>query len=56
MQISHIEVRRHPIWQREVRHEHRVAGPTAAPSARTWVALVMLVGVLAIGAAILMRA
>ena len=56
MQISHIEVRRHPIWQREVRHEHLVDGPTAAPSVRAWVALVMVVGVLAIGAAIMMRA
>ena len=34
MQISHIEVRRHPIWQREVHHERHVAGPQGAISPR----------------------
>ena len=27
MQISHDEVRRHPIWKREARHSHAIAKP-----------------------------
>lgn len=27
MQISHTEVRRHPIWQRVLLHEHQVTKP-----------------------------
>ena len=33
-QISHIEVRRHPIWQQEVHNEHLVARPNGAISPR----------------------
>ena len=31
-EISHVEVRRHPIWQREVRHEHKVTAHNGAIS------------------------
>lgn len=36
-QISHIEVRRHPIWQREVQRERKVERPRSALTARSLV-------------------
>jgi len=48
MQISHIEVRRHPIWQREVHHEHLVAGPGNGTSRRSRLAVVVVVGLAAV--------
>ncbi|MCC6931564.1 MAG: hypothetical protein IT359_21420 [Gemmatimonadaceae bacterium] len=44
-QISHIEVRRHPIWQREVHNEHLVARPNGAISPRGRLILATVIGV-----------
>lgn len=46
MQISHSEVRRHPIWQREVHHERQIAGPNGAISPRGRLILTSIVGAL----------
>ena len=48
MQISHIEVRRHPIWQREVRNERHIAGPNGAISPGGRAVLATVAGVLAL--------
>ena len=48
MQISHIEVRRHPIWQREVPHERRIAGPSGAISPRGRMIIAVVLGVFAV--------
>lgn len=45
-QISHIEVRRHPIWQRESHHERLVARPNGAISPRGRMILVTVAGIL----------
>ncbi|HNV76859.1 MAG: hypothetical protein IPF87_00580 [Gemmatimonadetes bacterium] len=45
-QISHIEVRRHPIWQKESHHERLVAGPNGAISPRGRMILVTVAGML----------
>ncbi len=50
MQISHIEVRRHPIWQRELHHERLVAGPNGAISPRGRMILATVLGVVAVAA------
>jgi len=55
MQISHIEVRRHPIWQREVHHERLVAGPNGAISPRGRIVLVCAVVVVMLAAWAWMR-
>ena len=47
MQISHSEVRRHPIWQREVHHERQIAGPSGAISPRGRMILAVVVGIFA---------
>lgn len=49
MQISHIEVRRHPIWQREVHQGHLVARPNGAISPRGRLALAAVIGIVAVG-------
>lgn len=49
MQISHIEVRRHPIWQREVHQGHLVARPNGAISPRGRLVLAAFVGIVAVG-------
>jgi hypothetical protein len=46
MQISHSEVRRHPIWQREVHHERQIAGPNGAISPRGRLILTTIFGAL----------
>ncbi|MDP1857970.1 MAG: hypothetical protein Q8K82_04835 [Gemmatimonadaceae bacterium] len=48
MQISHIEVRRHPIWQREVRNARLIAGPTGAIFHGGRAVLAAVAGVLAL--------
>lgn len=48
MQISHIEVRRHPIWQREVRNERHIAGPNGAFSRRGKAVLLTFTGMLGV--------
>lgn len=48
MQISHIEVRRHPIWQREVRTGRQIEGPGRAPSSRAGVIIATCIGILAV--------
>ena len=50
MQISHIEVRRHPIWQREVRNQRFIAGPNGAISPGGRALLATVAGVLALAA------
>lgn len=55
MQISHIEVRRHPIWQRESHSERLVAGPNGAISPRGRMVLATVAGMLVL-AALLVRA
>ncbi len=50
MQISHIEVRRHPIWQREVRNQRLIAGPNGAFSPGGRALLATVAGVLALAA------
>ncbi|HEX4932875.1 MAG TPA: hypothetical protein VFV33_06840 [Gemmatimonadaceae bacterium] len=52
LQISHIEVRRHPIWQRESHAERLVAGPNGAISPRGRLILATVFG-MAIVAALL---
>lgn len=47
MQISHSEVRRHPIWQREVHHERQIAGPSGAISPRGRMILTVVIGIVA---------
>ena len=49
MQISHIEVRRHPIWQREVHQERLVARPKGVISPRERVVLAVVAGIVALG-------
>lgn len=56
MQISHIEVRRHPIWQREVHQGRLVAGPNGVISPREWAFLAVVAGIVAIGVLILAMA
>jgi hypothetical protein len=51
-QISHIEVRRHPIWQQESHSERLVARPNGAISPRGRMILATLFG-MAIVAALL---
>ncbi|MEP7382395.1 MAG: hypothetical protein ABI910_11945 [Gemmatimonadota bacterium] len=46
MQISHSEVRRHPIWKREVHHERQIAGPKGAISPRGRMILSAIAGAL----------
>jgi hypothetical protein len=48
-QISHIEVRRHPIWQRESHHGRLVEGPNGAisPGGRMILATVLGMAVVA---------
>lgn len=55
MQISHSEVRRHPIWQREVHHERQIAGPQGAISPRGRMILTAIAGALIV-ATLLVRA
>lgn len=58
MQISHIEVRRHPILQRELHGEavgdHLVAGPNERLSSRGRAVLATAVGMIVL-AVVLMR-
>lgn len=54
MQISHIEVRRHPILQRELRRETLVEGPHGAISRRGRMILGTVVGMVLL-AALLVR-
>ena len=49
-QISHIEVRRHPIWQRESHSEHLVARPNGAISPRGRMILATLFGMMVVAA------
>ena len=49
-EISHAEVRRHPIWQREVRHEHKVAADSGAVSRSGRIALLTAIGALIVAA------
>jgi hypothetical protein len=44
MEISHTEVRRHPIWQREVHHERQIAAPNGAISPRGRFVLAAMLG------------
>lgn len=46
MQISHSEVRRHPIWQQEVHHERQIAAPQGAISPRGRMILTAIAGAL----------
>ncbi len=55
MQISHSEVRRHPIWKREVHHERQIAGPRGGISPRGRMILTAIAGALIV-ATILVRA
>jgi len=55
MQISHIEVRRHPILQRELRQETLVEGPHGAISPRGRLILGTVVGMVLL-ATLLVRA
>lgn len=48
MQISHTEVRRHPIWQREVHQERLVAGPNGAISPRGKLVLAAAIFIVAV--------
>jgi hypothetical protein len=56
MQISHIEVRRHPIWQREVHQERLVARPNGAISPGGRLVLAAFVGIVAIGVVLIVMA
>lgn len=49
-QISHIEVRRHPIWQQELHAEHLVARPNGAISPRGRMILATVFGVVVVAA------
>ncbi|MEO6445888.1 MAG: hypothetical protein ABIZ91_04010 [Gemmatimonadaceae bacterium] len=53
MQISHTEVRRHPIWQREVHSERQVAGPRHRLSLLARTTLATLAGVAAVASALI---
>jgi hypothetical protein len=52
MQISHIEVRRHPLWQQEVHSRHLVDRPGANTPRRLGVALLVFVGMVVVCAAL----
>lgn len=49
-QISHIEVRRHPIWQQESHSERLVARPNGAISPRGRMILATLFGMAIVAA------
>ncbi len=54
-QISHIEVRRHPIWQQEVHAEHLVARPNGAISPRGRMILATLFGMALVAAILILN-
>lgn len=56
MEISHVEVRRHPIWKGEVRHESQVAGPTGAISPGGRLILATAFGIIAVATLIVLGA
>ena len=56
MEISHVEVRRHPIWKGEVRHESQVAGPNGAISPNGRLALATVLGAIAVATALVLGA
>lgn len=55
-EISHVEVRRHPIWQREVRHEHKVAADSGAVSRGGRLVLMTVIGALLVAAVLVLNA
>lgn len=52
MEISHAEVRRHPIWQREARGGHEVEGPHGAISPRGRFLLMTMLGAIVLAVAL----
>ena len=54
-EISHVEVRRHPIWRGEVRSETPVAGPNGAISPGGRLILATALGVVAVATVLVLN-